>query len=111
MSLEVPLLASDASGDAVGVTARTMTWHATAVVLIADLIGVGVLGMPKAFANLGWIGASLLLLLCTLGNGYTGLLIVRSVRAAAKARVPRGSSTPTCAASRPACETTAWAAT
>ena len=59
--------------------ARVTEWTQTFPTLTADLIGVGVLSLPWAFAQLGWFAALALILLFCVGNTYTGLLINRLV--------------------------------
>eukprot|EP00937_MAST-01D_sp_MAST-1D-sp2_P007967 g7967.t1 len=67
--------------------APTLSWTHIFPMLTADLIGVGVLSLPKAFSQLGWFAAIICLLLCCIGNGYTGLLLTRAV-VAVRGHVP-----------------------
>jgi proton-coupled amino acid transporter len=52
-------------------------WTHTALLLVADIIGSGVLSLPKAFADMGWGGGFFLLAFCAPLNIYTGLLLFR----------------------------------
>jgi len=52
-------------------------WTHTALLLVADIIGSGVLSLPKAFADLGWGGGFFMLIFCVPLNLYTGILLFR----------------------------------
>ena len=43
--------------------AHSEWWH-TAMLLLADIVGSGVLGLPGAFARIGWFFGILLLIVC-----------------------------------------------
>ena len=51
-------------------------WHASAL-LLADVFGTGVLGLPHAAGRLGWILASCLLVLFGVVSTYAGILLAR----------------------------------
>eukprot|EP00941_MAST-03F_sp_MAST-3F-sp1_P006294 g6294.t1 len=50
-------------------------WYHTAFLLLADIIGTGVLSLLGAFSKLGWLGGLFLLPLCYAANLFTGLLL------------------------------------
>jgi len=52
-------------------------WTHTALLLVADLIGSGILSLPKAFADVGWAGGFFLFAFCAPLNVYTGVLLFR----------------------------------
>ena len=56
------------------------TWQQIAVVIIAEVVGVGVLSLPVAVAKVGWFGGVTLLLLMFPLNVYTALLLWRARR-------------------------------
>ena len=43
--------------------AHSKWWH-TAMLLLADIVGSGVLGLPGAFARVGWVFGIILLVVC-----------------------------------------------
>ena len=43
--------------------AHSEWWH-TAMLLLADIVGSGVLGLPGAFSRVGWVFGILLLIVC-----------------------------------------------
>ena len=54
---------------------RHASWLTASQLIIADVIGIGVMAMAEAFAQLGWVlGVSLCLLLLPL-NLYSGLMV------------------------------------
>lgn len=55
----------------------TGTWQSSASVLVAEVIGVGVLGLPFVFLKLGWLTALVAMLLFGISNLYGGLLVHR----------------------------------
>ena len=61
---------------------RRASWRHTAVLLTASVMGVGVLGLPLAFYELGAPGATALLLLFGVGGVYSGVLINKLTLAA-----------------------------
>lgn len=56
---------------------KVATWQGTAIVLIAEVIGVGVLGLPYVFLKCGWVVGFLALSLLCLTNMYSGFLLHR----------------------------------
>ena len=69
----------DGEGDGEGDNRREKAnaWTNTAMLLIADIVGTGVLSLPYAFSRLGWAGGITVLLLCYPINVYTGVLLSR----------------------------------
>jgi len=65
---------SDASGGKVGGRSH---WRITAALIVADVIGGGILALPGTFASLGWIDGFGALLLLGYVSLYTGQLIGR----------------------------------
>jgi len=58
---------------------RSNGWFGTAFLLLTDVIGTGVLGLPRAFKLLGWIpGILSMMFFCFLGQ-YTGKLLCKLV--------------------------------
>jgi amino acid permease len=51
---------------------RRATWQATSALIIADIVGTGILTLPYAFAQLGWTAGLVVLLLCWPLNFFTG---------------------------------------
>lgn len=49
----------------------------TGLILVADIVGTGILGLPGHIAKLGWVSGMLALALCMLANLYTGTLVGR----------------------------------
>eukprot|EP00951_Prasinocladus_malaysianus_P028900 scaffold265002_cov19-Prasinocladus_malaysianus.AAC.1 len=73
---------SNSKNPAGGLTAdnfpeRRTTARQTSLVLVADIVGTGVLGPPCHMAKLGWNWGLLSLTLCMGLNLYTGLLVGR----------------------------------
>lgn len=56
---------------------QTNEWYHTSSLLLADIIGTGILSLPGAFAKLGFAGGSVLLLISYALNLYTGVLLAR----------------------------------
>jgi len=54
---------------------RDNGWVVTTFLLLTDIVGTGVLGLPGAFKALGWIPGILSLLLAALLGKYTGNLL------------------------------------
>ena len=54
---------------------RRTTWYNAAAVLVAELVGTGVLGLPSTFAAVGWIPGVLLLVVFALLAFYSGYVI------------------------------------
>jgi hypothetical protein len=54
-------------------------WWRTCLIEITSLIGIGVLGMPLALEQLGWVPGMACLLLLAVGAMYSGALINRLV--------------------------------
>jgi len=58
---------------------RSNGWFGTAFLMLTDVIGTGVLGLPRAFKLLGWIpGILAMVFFCFLGQ-YTGKLLCKLV--------------------------------
>lgn len=53
-------------------TARQTGWLATAALIIADIVGTGVLSLPGAFASLGMVAGIIALIVCYPLNFFTG---------------------------------------
>ncbi|CAK0885978.1 unnamed protein product [Prorocentrum cordatum] len=66
-----------AIGGAVPTGPRRSEWHHTALLVVADVVGTGVLSLPGHFGALGWLPGLLLLAGCALLNLYTGMLLVQ----------------------------------
>lgn len=49
----------------------------TSLILVADIVGTGILGLPGHIAKLGWVKGVLALALCMIANLYTGTLLGR----------------------------------
>lgn len=62
----------DASIIADAHTARKTGWLATAALIIADIVGTGVLSLPGAFASLGMAAGVISLIVCYPLNFFTG---------------------------------------
>ena len=62
-------------------------WWRTAVLMVAQMMGTGVLGLPYAFAQLGVVPALAALLALALGAVYSGTLLGRLRLAVPHARV------------------------
>jgi Transmembrane amino acid transporter protein len=58
-------------------TAKKVGWMTMSFVLMSDQIGYGILSLPKAYANLGYIGGSCTVLLLGALTTYTGLLLAK----------------------------------
>mmetsp|Transcript_19225 Transcript_19225/g.31553 ORF Transcript_19225/g.31553 Transcript_19225/m.31553 type:complete len:464 (+) Transcript_19225:292-1683(+) len=72
---ETGLLSPKSPGGLPGDNNRNATVLSTALLQIADVVGVGFLTLPTAVSKLGWIpGMTLLVLLCPV-NIYAGILI------------------------------------
>lgn len=55
--------------------ARLSEWWQTSLICIASMLGIGVLGLPYTFSNLGWALGSLMLLLFAVGAQYSAWLL------------------------------------
>ena len=67
----------DGDGEGDNHREKANAWTNTAMLLIADIVGTGVLSLPYAFSRLGWAGGITVLLLCYPINVYTGVLLSR----------------------------------
>lgn len=76
------LLAPASSGDE-GVLRRSH-WTHTCCLLVASVLGIGVLGLPLAFVQLGQVWGLIALLLFGTGSVYSGVLINRLTMAAGR---------------------------
>mmetsp|Transcript_32158 Transcript_32158/g.51145 ORF Transcript_32158/g.51145 Transcript_32158/m.51145 type:complete len:479 (-) Transcript_32158:353-1789(-) len=56
---------------------RRMTWLQVSLVQVAEVVGAGVLTMPSAFADLGWVLGIVLLTSMMLVSVYTGCAVSR----------------------------------
>ncbi|KAK3279103.1 hypothetical protein CYMTET_12994 [Cymbomonas tetramitiformis] len=64
-----------------------LAWYQTIGLLLASLLGSGVLSLPQAFAFLGWgPGIAVLLIFCV-GSSYSGILLARLKKAIPRAVV------------------------
>ncbi|RHY61128.1 hypothetical protein DYB30_005353 [Aphanomyces astaci] len=59
------------------------TWVDSMFIVVANVVGIGVLGLAHAFAKLGWIWGFVLLVSTLAGSLYSGILMTRM-----KCRVP-----------------------
>jgi len=57
---------------------KTATWTTASLLMIADVVGAGVMSLATAFAQLGWVLALLSLVLWYFVNMYVGLLVAES---------------------------------
>eukprot|EP01119_Soliformovum_irregulare_P021662 TRINITY_DN7265_c0_g1_i1.p1 TRINITY_DN7265_c0_g1~~TRINITY_DN7265_c0_g1_i1.p1 ORF type:complete len:437 (-),score=68.34 TRINITY_DN7265_c0_g1_i1:146-1456(-) len=60
------------------------SWFSTACLIVCAMAGIGVLGLPAALYNTGWIGLLILVMVC-LVSAYTGIIIGRTLEI-----LPRG---------------------
>ncbi len=56
---------------------KTVRWYQAVFLLMTDVFGTGVLGLPHAAANVGWALAYVLLILFSIFTVFAGLLLVR----------------------------------
>ena len=56
---------------------RNTEWYGASLLLLADIVGSGVLALTGAFSKLGWILGFAILLICAPLNFYTGILLSR----------------------------------
>lgn len=52
-------------------------WYHSSLLLLADIVGSGILALAGAFAKLGWFFSIVLLIICCPLNYYTGVLLCR----------------------------------
>ena len=52
-------------------------WYHSSLLLLADIVGSGILALSGAFSKMGWFFGFLLLILCCPLNMYTGILLAR----------------------------------
>jgi len=69
-----------------GVTGGTEWWQSLLVIL-ASLIGVGVLSLPEAIATLGWVPGLVALVLCGIASLWSGYMYTHLVLAVPHAQV------------------------
>jgi len=55
---------------------RTAEWWYTSIVIVASIVGIGVLAVPGSVKNVGWVGMAIIVC-CYPTNLYTGLLIAK----------------------------------
>ena len=55
-----------------------LEWPSTTMLIIADIVGIGVLTMGRVFAQLGWVLAVVLLTVFSPLNVYMGILLARA---------------------------------
>ena len=65
---------------------KTNEWYHTAALLLADIIGTGILSLPGAFAKLEYGGGIALLCITYPMNLYTGVLLARMKQWVPRAR-------------------------
>ena len=58
-------------------TKEKNSFTSSSLLLLADIVGSGVLAIPGAFAKLGWVLGTMFLLICAPLNLYTGILLAR----------------------------------
>eukprot|EP00055_Hartaetosiga_balthica_P008322 m.30650 g.30650 ORF g.30650 m.30650 type:complete len:485 (-) comp6240_c0_seq1:1850-3304(-) len=51
------------------------SWLLTAAIIIANVVGVGILGLPKAFSQLGWVLSICILVVVALVSTYSSLIL------------------------------------
>ncbi|ETV96849.1 hypothetical protein H310_10134 [Aphanomyces invadans] len=56
---------------------RKNTWIDSMFIVVANVVGIGVLGLAHAFSKLGWIWGALLLVSTLAGSLYSGILMTR----------------------------------
>ncbi|EGD80156.1 hypothetical protein PTSG_10838 [Salpingoeca rosetta] len=54
---------------------RESSWLATSATIVSNMIGVGVLGLPYAFAQMGWAVSVVVLVVLTLISMYSSLVL------------------------------------
>ena len=96
--IEEPLLEGDAGGDAGGglgqpradglvpmeeeapaeerAAKKGLSWPAVSAFMVSIILGLGVLGIPEAFAQLGWILGFFIMAAVALGAVYVSVIIV-----------------------------------
>ena len=62
------------------------SWVKIWAIIVTNMLGTGVLSLPKATAQLGWIPAAVVFFLCTLGAFYSGYMFARLFAAVPTAR-------------------------
>jgi len=70
----------------IGVAGGTEWWQSLLIIL-ASLVGVGVLSLPEAIATLGWVPGLIALMLCAFASLWSGHMYTRLVLAVPHARV------------------------
>jgi Transmembrane amino acid transporter protein len=70
-------MAGGGVGTGPAASVQEVGWLTMSFVLMSDQIGYGILSLPKAYANLGYLGGSFAVLLLGALTTYTGLLLVR----------------------------------
>ncbi len=53
------------------------SWISSMMIIIANVLGIGVLGLAHAYAVLGWVWGNLVLFLALCSSAYSGILISR----------------------------------
>lgn len=75
---DAPLVAGDATAPAPASNgARQSQWYQTTSILLAEIMGTGVLGLPAAMANLGWVLGVLSSVSFAAASTYAALLLSR----------------------------------
>ena len=75
---DAPLVAGDATAPAAASNgARQSQWYQTTSILLAEIMGTGVLGLPAAMANLGWVLGVLSSVSFAAASTYAALLLSR----------------------------------
>lgn len=82
-----PLVAEADVGAQPTRSAATTPWQLTTAVMLGDMFGLGALSVPANFARLGWIPASTLVALLSVGGWYAGLLYTRLALAVPTAKM------------------------
>ena len=80
-----PILLSgiDSSTDGEGVESRILnkaTWASAYINLTSTVIGAGILGLPHAFASTGFVGGTLILLLCACSSAFALHFLAKCAR-------------------------------
>lgn len=72
---DLPRLGTRVKGRGSAAVHGGLGWRAASATVTAIILGLGVLGIPEAFAKVGWVLGFFLLILSASGAVYSGLLI------------------------------------
>ena len=71
-----------------------LSWHSVSAFMVSIILGLGVLGIPEAFAQLGWILGFVIMAVVAVGAVYSGVAIADVTTAAAAVTGKRPRSYP-----------------